>query len=57
LSTAYAQTTDPDVIRILNQAIETQSDTYMDYYRRIAGSDNALDKTLAFQKLADFMKQ
>lgn len=57
LSTAYAQTTDPDVVRILNQAIETQSETYMDYYRRIAGSDNAFDKTLAFQKLSEFMKQ
>lgn len=57
LSFVYTQTQDPNVVRIINQAIDTQTDTLMDYYRRISGSDNAFDKTLAFQKLADFMKQ
>lgn len=55
LSYAYTQTQDPNVVRILNQAIDTQTDTYMDYQRRIAESDDALEKTVLFQELAAFM--
>lgn len=57
LSIAYTQTQDPNVVRILNQAIDTQTDTYMNYYRRIAESDDALEKTLLFQELSAFMEK
>lgn len=52
-----AESGDQATVRILNQAIETQTDTYMDYYRRISSSDEAFDKEKYYSDLAKFMEQ